>query len=228
MKIGLRICFSCTCMLSMKKARHTDNCASKKFFLELFKNRSVRDGEQAIKVAIVVIFSWSGRSHELTFKYLMPQWFKRHQNVATLLSNIPRLIGKILYKISFNVAWPPLRMNGAHTKIFVKTNTTSKNSMCIMVLKRFYLYRCKSNASAYTPKGSAKYKDICLKLMDSTIATVARAIFPFKIKAIAQSTRPCITWLNWKWTLSTIRVLGIIVMTKRVNGVTFFVVIFKK
>jgi hypothetical protein len=40
--------------------------------------------------------SWSGRSQELTLKYLMPQWFNRHQKVATLLSKIPRLIGKIL------------------------------------------------------------------------------------------------------------------------------------
>ena len=84
-------------------------------------------------------------------------------------------------------------MNGDHTKTLVRTNTTSKNRMCMLVFKTFDLYLYKSNASAYTPKGRAKYSDICLKFTDKTIATVARAILPSKIKAIAHSTRPCIT-----------------------------------
>jgi len=63
----------------------------------------------------------------------------------------------------------------------------------MLVFKTFCLYLYKSNASAYTPNGRAKYSDICLKFIDKTIAIVARAILPSKINAIAHSTKPCIT-----------------------------------
>jgi hypothetical protein len=56
-KIGLRIYFSCTYMLSIKNAKHTDNCERRKFFFELLTNNIVSEGKQAIKVAIVVILS---------------------------------------------------------------------------------------------------------------------------------------------------------------------------
>jgi hypothetical protein len=72
-KVGLRICFSCTCMLSIKNAKHTDNWESRKFFFELFVKSKTSEGKQAISVAKVVILSWRGRSHELTLKYLIPQ-----------------------------------------------------------------------------------------------------------------------------------------------------------
>jgi len=39
----------------MKKAKQTDNCERRKFFFELFMNKKVSDGKQAVRVAIVVI-----------------------------------------------------------------------------------------------------------------------------------------------------------------------------
>lgn len=86
----------------------------------------------------------------------MPQWFSKHQNVATLLSKIPLLIGKIRYKMSLAVLIPPFTTNGVHKITLVAIKVNMSFMMSTAILKTLLLCLFARIDNAYTPKGKAK------------------------------------------------------------------------
>jgi len=104
---GLKIYFSCTCILKRKKAIQTAIWQCRKLRLVGLIASMTRLGTQSTTVVSVEILSCITRSQLFTFKKLNPLWWIMHQNEANLPPKRPLSIGNILYKMSFTVAMPP-------------------------------------------------------------------------------------------------------------------------